>query len=216
MAVIEIVGIEVDAAGGDPGLVDAEDLPDILRVIAEAIIHAVAQAGGHLDSRLAHDGAAVFLEAHRVITGVAAAQQAVGDHDADGQAGAHVVEVAVDAGHHPVALCLQFPGGGGDGGALCQDAAEGDNGGHIPVGGVGDEVLLAEVRIGSAPEHIGGELRLLVQDDLLTGQVLPQGLRRGGGQGQGAQQGQRQQQGQGLAETVFHGYPPSVRSGWYT
>ena len=74
VAVIEIVGIEVDAAGGDPGLVDAEDLPDILRVIAEAIIHAVAQAGGHLDSRLAHDGAAVLLEAHRVITGVAAAQ----------------------------------------------------------------------------------------------------------------------------------------------
>ena len=210
VTVIEVICIEVDTAGGDPGLVDAGDGTDDLRGVSGAVRALIAQIGGDGDAGLADDGGAVLPESDGVVSGIAAEELAVRYQDADGQAVGGVEEVAVDAGHHPVPLPLQLPGRGGHRGAGGQRAAVGDDGGHIVVGGIGDDIFRPQVGVSGAPEHVGGELGLPVQQGVLGGQVLAQSLRRGGGEAQGAQERERQKQGQGLAQGLFHVVPPSA------
>ena len=186
VAVVELVCIEVDAAGGHPGLVDAGDGADDLGGVAGAVRQLVAQVRGDGETGLSDDGGAVLPEADGVVTGITAEQLSVRHQDADGQAVGGVEEVAVDAGHHPVALGLQLPGGGGDRGAGRQGTAEGDQGRHIPVGGVGHQVLRPQVGIGGAPEHVGGQLRLPVEQGVPGGQIVAQSVGRGGGEPQRA------------------------------
>ena len=205
MAVIEIVGIQVDAADGHAGLVDPHHLADDLGVAA-AVVHAVTQIRRDGHAGFADDGAAVLHEAHGVITGVAAAQLALRHHDADGQTVAHIVEVTVDAGHHTVAVLLQTGSRLGDGVPPRQNLARRHNGENILVGGVCDEVLGAQIGVGGTPEHIGGELGLLVQQDLLLRQIITQRIGRRGRHRQTARHGQRQQSGYCLAKKLFHFY----------
>ena len=103
---VEVIGIQVDTAGGHPGLVHAGELPDHLQGRSGAVQRLIAEVCGDLDAGLAQHGGAVGAEAHGVIAGVTAAQLALRHHDAHRQAGTGVVKVAVDAGHHPVALGL--------------------------------------------------------------------------------------------------------------
>ena len=112
-----------------------------------------------------------------MIAAVGAAQLSFGDDNADGQAIAHIIEVTVDAGHHPVALTLQSLGGGRNGVPGGQHTPVGHNGRHVLIGRVGNEVFRPQVRIGRAPEHIGGKLCLIVEQRVLGGQVLTQSLR---------------------------------------
>ena len=208
MGGIEIIRIEVNAAGGNPGLVDAGDGTDDLCGIAGAVRQRIAQIGADGEGGLADDGGAVVPEADGVVAAVAAEQLPVGHQKADGQAVGGVEEVAVDARHHPVALALQCPGRRGDRGAGGQGVPEGDDGRHICIGLVCDDVLRPQVGVRSTPKHIGRELGLLVQKSALGGQVLAHGLGRGGGEAQGAKKRERQKQGQGFAQGVFHVIPP--------
>ncbi len=148
-------------------------------------------------------------EADGVVPGVAAAELALGDHQADGQAVVHVVEVAVDPGHHPVPLFLQGLGGVGDGAPVREDAAVGDDGGHGPVGDVCNQVLRPVIGADGAPEDVGGELGLLIEEHVRGGEVVPHGLGgQGGGNRQRRQQGETQQQGQRSGKDSFHRVPP--------
>ena len=207
MAVVEVIGIEIDAAGGHPGLVDAGDLAHQLSPLAVGI----AQSGTDRDGGLSKNGRAVGPEADGVISGVAAAQTALCHHDADGQARAEIKEVAVDAGHHPVALGLQLFGGSAD----CAQGRQHRAGGHdrrdLSVGRISNQVLRPTVRVGRAPKHVGGELGLPMQQCVLGRQVLAQRLGRGGRQRQGAQQCQHDQRRQGSAEKMSHRSPPNVQ-----
>ena len=200
---VEIISIEEQAAVG-AGLVHRGHGADQLRGAAGAVIHGVAQVGADFDAGFAQHGGAVRPEADGVIPGVAAAEDALRYHQADGQSGGHIIEVTVDAGHHPVALCLQGAGHGRHAGTVRQHVAVGDDGGDGLVGGVGDEVFRPEIGVGGAPEHVGGQLGLLVDDGVLGGHVLTQGLRRGGRQRQRAQQAEGQQQGCDAADAGFH------------
>ena len=208
MPVVEVVCIEVDAAGGDPGLVDAGHRADDVREVPAAVRTLIAQVGGDGESGLADDSRAILPETHGVVAAVAAEDLSLRHQDADGQAVGGVEEVAVDARRHPVALALQCPGRRGDRGAGGQGVPEGDDGRHICIGLVCDDVLRPQVGVRSTPKHIGGELGLLVQKSALGGQVLAHGLGRGGGEAQGAKKRERQKQGQGFAQGVFHVIPP--------
>ena len=200
---IEIVCIEVQSAAG-AGLVHSRHRPHQLRGAAEAVICGVAQIRGNLDAGLAQHGGAVGPEADGVIPGIAAAENAVRHHQTDGQSVGDIVKVTVDPGHHPIALPFQCGGHGGYAGTVGQHIAIGDHGRHGPVRRVGDEVLRPKVGIGRAPEHIGGQLRLLMQLGVSGGEILPQRVGRGGGQGQRPQQTERQQQGCDFADAGSH------------
>ena len=191
---VEVIGIEVNAAGGHPGLVDAGQLAHHLGGVAGVVRHGVAQVGRDLDGGLAQHGGTVGAEADGVIAAVTAADLALGHHKADGQARAEVIEVAVHAGHHTVALALQGLGGGGDGIAGGEHAAVGHHGGDGLVGRVSNEVLRSQIGVAGAPEHVGGKLRLFIEQLVLKQQVLSQCLRRGGAHAQGAGQGRRKAQ----------------------
>ena len=168
--VVEVVCIEVDAAGGDPGLVDAGHRADDVREVPAAVRTLIAQVGGDGESGLADDSRAILPETHGVVAAVAAEDLSLRHQDADGQAVGGVEEVAVDARHHPVALALQCPGRRGDRGAGGQGVPEGDDGRHICIGLVCDDVLRPQVGVRSTPKHIGRELGLLVQKSALGGQ----------------------------------------------
>lgn len=99
---IEIIRIEINAAGGYPGLVDAGELADHLCGHAVAVQSLIAQVCADLYRGLADDSGAVSPESDGMIAAVGAAQLSFGDDNADGQAIAHIIEVTVDAGHHPV------------------------------------------------------------------------------------------------------------------
>src|SRR5699024_8948622 len=86
VTVVEVICIEVDAAGGDPGLVDAGDGTDDLRGVSGAVCALIAQIGGDGDAGLADDGGAVLPESDGVVSGIAAEELAVRYQDADGQA----------------------------------------------------------------------------------------------------------------------------------
>ena len=216
MPVVEVVCIEVDAAGGDPGLVDAGHRADDVREVPAAVRTLIAQVGGDGESGLADDSRAILPETHGVVAAVAAEDLSLRHQDADGQAvgplAAGDVKAGqagdVDARHHPVALALQCLGRRGDRGAGGQGVPEGDDGRHICIGLVCDDVLRPQVGVRSTPKHIGRELGLLVQKSALGGQVLAHGLGRGGGEAQGAKKRERQKQGQGFAQGVFHVIPP--------
>ena len=187
---VEVMGIEIDAPGGDPGLVDARDGPDEVHPV-----ELIAQGGRHLDAGLAQHGAAVRPEADAVVPAVGGPQLPLGDDKADGQAVTGVEEIPVESGHHPVALVLQSLGGGGDAAALGQALAEGHHGLYLARGGVGDEVLRPQVGVGAAPEHVPGQGGALVQGGVLGTQVFAQGLGRRRGQRQRHRDRQRQQRG---------------------
>ena len=182
MGTVECIRIEVDAAGGYPGLVHTRHGANHLSHIAgaAAVVHLVAQVGGHLHTGFTQHSSAIRPEADGVVSGVAAEQFPFGHHDADGQAGGGIVEISVDAGHHPVALGLQCLGGSGDGGTAGQDTAVGDHRRHKFIGRIGHQILRPQIGVGAAPEHIGGQLRPLVEQGVLCRQVLAQGLGRGG------------------------------------
>ena len=152
MPVIELIGVEVNAAGRDSGLIHAGQLTRDPNPAGRVFI---SEVRSDLHAGLAQHGGAILPEAHGVISRVTAAKQAIGHHDADRQAGPHVVEVAVDARHHPVALLLQLFGHGGDLALIRQHVAKGDDGRHRLVGHVGDEVLCTEVGRTAAPKHVG-------------------------------------------------------------
>ena len=200
---IEIISIQEHTAVG-AGLVHRDDRADQLHRAAGAVVHGVAQIGADLNAGLSKHGGAVRPEADGVIPGVAAAEDAVRDHQPDGQAGGHIVKVAVDPGHHPVALPFQCVGHIRHAGTVRQHAAVGDDGGDGFIGAVGDEVFRPEIGIGGTPEHIGGQLGFLMDHRVLGGQILPQRLRRGGRQAQRPQQAEGQQQGCHFADAGFH------------
>ena len=185
---VEVMGIEVDAPGGDPGLVDARDGPDEVHPV-----ELIAQGGRDLDAGLPQHGAAVRPEADAVVPAVGGPQLPLGDDKADGQAVVGVEEIPVEPGHHPVALVLQGLRGGGDAAALGQALAEGHHGLYLARGGVGDEVLRPQVGVGTAPEHVPGQGGALVERRVLGTQVLAQGLGRRRGQRQRRRDRQRQQ-----------------------
>ena len=190
MAVIEIIGIQVDAAGGYAGLVDTHHLTDNLGITA-AVIHTITQVRHDGNGRFAENCGSILLKAHRMISRIAAAQLAVGYNDTDGQTVAHIVKVAVDTGYHAVAFLLQLCrrlGHGVPGGQHITGCHDGYN---ILIGCICDEILSPQIRVRSAPEHIGGELGLLVQHRFLLRQIITQRLRRCGRHSQPARQRQR-------------------------
>ena len=132
---VEIISIEVDAAVG-AGLVYPDNGANQFRGGAEAVVHGVAQVGGDFHAGLAQDGGTVRAEADSVIPGVAAAEDALADDQADGQAVGNVIEVAVDASHHPVPIPFQL------GGHVCHAVAGGEDvaishqGGDFGIGSV--------------------------------------------------------------------------------
>ena len=170
---VKIVCIEVKAAVG-ASLVHRRHRPDQLCGVSEAVIHGITQICGDLDAGFAQNGRAVRPEADGVISGVTAAEQSLRNHHANGQAGGDIVEIAVDAGHHPVAVLFQQRGRVRHAGTVCQRVAVGDNGGHSLVRRVGDEIFRPEIGVSCTPEYIGGKLGLLVEKCVLGGQVLPQ------------------------------------------
>ena len=170
---VKIVCIEVKAAVG-ASLVHRRHRPDQLCGVSEAVIHGITQICGDLDAGFAQNGRAVRPEADGVISGVTAAEQSLRNHYANGQAGGDIVEIAVDAGHYPVAVIFQQRGRVRHAGTVCQRVAVGDNGGHSLVRRVGDEIFRPEIGVSCTPEYIGGKLCLLVEKCVLGGQVLPQ------------------------------------------
>ena len=132
----KVIGVEEQAALGDPCLVDTGNTPGPRRVR-----RLIAQVGGDVQLGLAQNGRAVRPEPDAVAPGVTAHQLAVLHAQADGHAVAGVVEVAVDAGHHPVALALQLGRHGRDGIAGGQDVAVGHNGPHLVVGSICHQIL---------------------------------------------------------------------------
>ena len=203
MSGVEIISIQEHTAVG-AGLVHRDDRADQLHRAAGAVVHGVAQIDADLNAGLSQHGGAVRPEADGVIPGVAAAEDTVRDYQPDGQAGGHIVKVAVDPGHHPVALPFQRVGRIRHAGTVRQHAAVGDDGGDGFIGAVGDEVFRPEIGIGGTPEHIGGQLGFLMDHRVLGGQILPQRLRRGGRQAQRPQQAEGQQQGCHFADAGFH------------
>ena len=144
-----------------------------------------------------------------MIATVRTAQLALRNDNADGQAVTDIVEISVDPGHHPVALTLQSLGGGRNGVPGGQHTPVGHNGRHVLIGRIGNEIFRPQVRIGRAPEHIGGKLRLIVEQRVLGGQVVTQGFRGLGTQADPAQEGRGKQQRYGFAKKWFHESPPS-------
>ena len=182
MFAVKIVSVEIGSPLRDPGLVHCGELTGDLFTIALRV-H-VSQAGTDLHAGLADRGRTVSAEADGVIAAVAAAKLSLGNHKADGQACVDVVKIAVDSRHNTVPPALQLPGRGGDGAPVREDLTIGDNGRHVHIRHVCNQVLRPEVVVCRAPEGVGGELRLLVQQRVHGRQILSQGIRRGGTQSQ--------------------------------
>ena len=171
---VEVVGVEIGPALGDPGLVHRGELAGDLLPIAVSV-H-IAQTGGDLHGGLADGGGAVGPKTDGVIAAVAAAELALGDHKADGESGVDVVKIAVDARHHTPALGLQLPGHGGDGVPVRKDLAVCDYGRHVRIGRVCNQIFRPEIIVRRAPKGVGGELGLLVQQRIQRRQVLAHGV----------------------------------------
>ena len=210
MAGFEVISIEINAAGRDPGLIDAGELADHLCGGAVVVEQLIAQVRGDLHRGLAQHGGAVRPEADGVIPTVGAQKFPFRHNQADGQAGGGVEKVAVHAGNDPVSFGFQALGGRGDRDAGSQSVTIGDNGRHIFIGGIGHHVFCPQIRICGTPEHVGGKLCLLVEQRVPGGEILAQGIGRGGADAQGTGQRCGKEQGQCPAEKTIHKLPPSV------
>ncbi|MPN33233.1 hypothetical protein SDC9_180717 [bioreactor metagenome] len=162
MLAVEVICIEINAAGGDPGFVDAGQLTHHLGGVAGIILQLIAQICGDLHHRFSHHSGSVRPETDGPVAAVGAFQLSVRHHYTDGKAVVYIVKIAVHPGHHAVALTLKSRGRGGDGVAGGENAAVGDNGRHSGIRCIGDEIFRPKIVIGIAPEYIGGQLSLLM------------------------------------------------------
>ena len=201
-----IVGIEVVAAGGavakgGAGLVHVGDLKGI-----------AGEGGGHRDGGPADEGGAVLPEAHGVKAAGGGAEDPIGDEHTQGVAGGHVIKIAVDAAHHPVALGLQALGHGGQGLLVQHLVAVDHRRVDAGAGGVCKVAFGAQVGLGIAPEDLAGQLHTGGQAHRAGMQVVAKCLRRGGHGGEPQQQ--RQGEGRGPSKELPHSLPPKQSHGW--
>ena len=177
VAGVKVAVIEIDAVERVADIVEGCDIKAC----------PAADPGTEGEVRLAQHGAAVGAEADGIVHAQRALQHAVCHHRSQGHAVAHVVVVAVDAGHHTIALGLQLRGHRGDGGQVRRRAAVGDDGRHAAVGRVDDIVFLAQVGLRVAPERAGSQLRALTHGGVGKEQIMPQRLGRRRAQRRGSE-----------------------------
>ena len=158
LAVLGGVGKVRGQQGQAAAAVAAGHLAHLVDAAAE-IEGRAAQGHRHGQPVLGDEGGAVVIEADGPGAAVVAGgpHHPVGDHQAGGRAGGEHIPVPVEAGDHPLALALQLLGHAGEGHPVGDLGAVGHGGGHVGTGGVGDIVLGTQIRIGVAPEIVGGQ-----------------------------------------------------------
>ena len=158
LAVLGGVGKVRGQQGQAAAAVAAGHLAHLVDAAAEVEGRA-AQGHRHGQPVLGDEGGAVVIEADGPGAAVVAGgpHHPVGDHQAGGRAGGEHIPVPVEAGDHPLALALQLLGHAGEGHPVGDLGAVGHGGGHVGTGGVGDIVLGTQIRIGVAPEIVGGQ-----------------------------------------------------------
>ena len=196
VAGIEVAVVEEHAVVGEAQVVE--------RVHAEAA--PAVHGDPHRQHGVADDRRAVRAEAHGAVRVAAHVPQHAARHrGADGQPVFRIVVVAVHARHDAQPLRLERPRRRRDRGQRARGLAVGDDGRDARIRRVDDVVLLPQVGVAVAPERAARERDALVQRGVLRGEVMPQRVRRAGGEKAAGEQRGGERQRERFVEHGLHG-----------